>query len=65
MLDLCNNCHIFTLQEVIDNYYLRSVEHAVIKDYSEDETEESNVNKLMTNLNFMTDVFPVLLLNHA
>ena len=41
MLDLCEDVHAFTLQEVIDNYYIRAEEPPVINDPSGVETDAS------------------------
>ena len=39
MLDLCEDYHTFTLQEIIDNYYIRAEEPPLEKYSSGDETD--------------------------
>ena len=45
ILNLCHDYHAFTLQEVIDDYNLRTIEPATVVDSSGNETEESKTNR--------------------
>ena len=59
MLNECDDYHAFTLQEVIDNYNLRTIEPVVVTDSSGDETEQSKTNRFRAydELEFYDRVF--------
>ena len=67
MLNLCQDYHTFTLQEVINNYYIRAEEPPVTNNSSEVETQALNMldSGARTSINFMTEWVFVLRLNHV